>query len=104
LAGADGGLFGFGDAHFLGNSYTDGESASIRDSVVGISASPEGEGYWMVTSAGKVLTFGAARTDGDILTAGLGGGLRGPVVGIVAELLQAVPLSAGAARNIERGR
>ena len=54
LAAADGGIFAFGDAEFLG-------AEANRDrpvDVTGIAASPDGQGYWLSTIDGKVIPFG----------------------------------------------
>jgi hypothetical protein len=51
---ADGGLFNFGDAPFLG-------SAGDRNQpVAGMAASPTGHGYWLAGAVGTVFPFGDA--------------------------------------------
>jgi hypothetical protein len=56
MVGADGGIFTFGDAVFLGSA----ANADIGAAVVGIASTPDGAGYWMVAATGGVLTFGDA--------------------------------------------
>jgi hypothetical protein len=54
LVAADGGLFNFGAAPFLG-------SAGDRNQpVAGVAGSPTGHGYWLAGSVGKIFTFGDA--------------------------------------------
>ena len=55
LVAADGGIFTFGDAPFLGSA-----AASRPSSVVGMAATPSGNGYWLVDAAGEVFSFGDA--------------------------------------------
>jgi beta-lactamase class A/ribosomal protein L24E len=56
LVGANGGVLGFGDAHYYGS--TGGKPRRSR--VTGIAATPDGGGYWLVGSDGTVLSFGDA--------------------------------------------
>ncbi len=55
LAAADGGVFAFGDAPFLGAA-TGGLSAPA----VQLEPTPSGRGYWVLSSAGEVVAFGDA--------------------------------------------
>jgi len=69
LGAADGGVFSFGSAPFEGNLYTDGftglsGSRPLNKPVVGISADPQGDGYWLVAADGGVFTFGDAPFQG----------------------------------------
>ena len=50
LAAADGGVFGFGDAHFHGDTYTIGKERSLAAPVVGVAATPDGGGYWLAAA------------------------------------------------------
>ena len=52
----------------------------MNSPVVGMAATPDGNGYWLVAADGGVFTFGAARFFGSM------GGQRlsGPVVGMAA--------------------
>jgi len=53
---ADGGVFNFGDAGFLGS-----EGGRVLSApVVGMAATPSGRGYWMVARDGGVFNFGDA--------------------------------------------
>ena len=60
LTAPDGGVFGFGKAHFFGSA----ASHRLAAPVVGIAATPSGEGYWLVASDGGVFSFGDARIRG----------------------------------------
>jgi hypothetical protein len=53
---ADGGIFSFGDAQFFGST----GAVTLNQPIVGMAASPTGQGYWFVASDGGVFTFGDA--------------------------------------------
>jgi uncharacterized protein DUF3152 len=55
IAGADGGVFAFGDAPFRGRP-----EGPLNQPVVGIAGSPSGQGYWLVAADGGVFAFGDA--------------------------------------------
>ena len=59
LVAADGGVFGFGDAGFYGNTYTIGLENELTKPMVGMAAMPDGKGYWLVAADGGV--FGVRR-------------------------------------------
>ncbi len=76
LAAADGGVFSYGDAHFLGSM----GGARLNRPTVGIAATPTGKGYWLVASDGGIFSYGDARFLGS-----MGGArLNRPIVGIAA--------------------
>jgi hypothetical protein len=56
LAGADGGVFTFGDAGFYGSM----AQVRLAAQIVGMVAAPGGQGYWLVGADGGVFTFGDA--------------------------------------------
>ena len=71
---SDGGIFAFGDAGYFGS--TGGQI--LRKPVVGIAASPDGEGYWEVASDGGIFSFGSTSFAGS-----MGGHLLdAPIVGM----------------------
>ena len=74
--GADGGVFTFGDAAFEGSL----GDLTLNAPIVGITATPDGRGYWLVGADGGVFTFGDAPFEGSLgnLT------LNAPIVGISA--------------------
>jgi len=73
---ADGGVFNFGSASFLGSL----GAIRLTEPIVGIAAHPSGDGYWLVASDGGVFAFGSAPFLGS-----LGGlALDEPIVGIAA--------------------
>jgi hypothetical protein len=74
LVASDGGIFSFGDARFLGST----GGMRLNRPIVGMAASPSGQGYWLVASDGGIFTFGDAVFHG---SAG-DRGLPGQVVGI----------------------
>jgi N-acetylmuramoyl-L-alanine amidase len=76
LVAADGGVFTFGDAKFLGSE----GGAQLAAPVVGMAATPDGGGYWLVAADGGVFTFGDAKFFGST------GALRlnAPIVGMAA--------------------
>lgn len=76
MVASDGGMFAFGDAGFLGSAAT----LPLRQPIVGMAATPDGGGYWLVASDGGVFTYGDAAFSGS--TAGLP--LASPIVGLGA--------------------
>ena len=73
---SDGGLFAFGDAKFYGSM----GGQHLNQPVVGIAATPDGQGYWEVASDGGLFAFGDAKFYGS-----MGGQhLNQPVVGIAS--------------------
>jgi len=71
---ADGGVFSFGDASFHGST----GSIQLNQPIVGMAATPTGNGYWLVAADGGVFSFGDASFEGS------DGGSSGtaPAVGI----------------------
>ena len=69
-------VLAFGDAPFLGST---GDFA-LDPALIGLAASPTGDGYWLAAADGSVFAFGDARFAGSM--AGLR--LLEPVVGIAA--------------------
>jgi hypothetical protein len=67
-------VFSFGDA----TPYGSAEPFHLKFPVVGIAATPDGKGYWLVASDGGVFCFGDARFYGS--DAGKTGGL--PAIGL----------------------
>ncbi len=76
LVASDGGVFGYGDAHFYGSA----GSVRLAAPVVGMAATPSGRGYWLVASDGGVFGYGDARFHGSPA-----GKVRAPVVGIAVQ-------------------
>ena len=76
LAAADGGVFSFGNARFLGSM----GATSLAEPVVALATTPDGLGYWETAADGGVFAFGDARYMG-----GMGGHpILAPVVGMAA--------------------
>jgi hypothetical protein len=78
LAGADGGVFNFGSAQFHGNTYSDGLTGltgahPLAAPIVGIAATPNGQGYWLVGADGGVFNFGDAPFHGSTYSDGVTG-------------------------------
>ena len=74
--GADGSVVAFGDAGSHG-SWSGGRLAAP---IVGISASPDGRGYWLVGADGGVFAYGDASFEGSAAMLRL----DRPVVGMMA--------------------
>ena len=74
LAGADGGVFAFGQAQYYGGLGT----TRLNRPVVAMASSPTGRGYWLAAADGGVFAFGDARYWGSMGRARL----NSPVVGI----------------------
>src|SRR5207253_4946701 len=74
LAGADGGIFTFGDAPFAGSA----GGLRLAGPVVSVAASPRGLGYWLVGADGGIFSYGDAGFAGSL------GGLRlaAPIVAL----------------------
>ena len=76
LAGADGGVFSFGDAAFHGSA----GGLHLAAPIVGMAVTPDGAGYWLVGADGGVFSFGDAAFHGSA------GGLHlaAPIVGMAS--------------------
>ena len=71
LAQAGGGVYSYGDAPFLGSTYSEGLSGlsgprPLAAPIVGITAAPSGKGYWLVGADGGVFAFGDAGFYGNV--------------------------------------
>ena len=73
---SDGGIFGFGDASFLGSM----GGKALDAPIVGMAATPDGHGYWEVASDGGIFGFG----DASFLGSMGGKALDAPIVGMAA--------------------
>jgi peptidoglycan hydrolase-like protein with peptidoglycan-binding domain len=73
---ADGGVFAFGAAPFLGSL----GDKHLSSPIVGMAASPSGAGYWLAAADGGVFAFG----DAAYLGAPTGSALHGAVVGVAS--------------------
>ncbi|MCU1427023.1 MAG: Esterase [Actinomycetia bacterium] len=62
LAGADGGVFAFGNARFRGSL----AALRLDAPVVGLASAAGGNGYWLVAADGGVFAFGSARFAGSL--------------------------------------
>ena len=69
-------LFTLGDAGFYGDTI----GAALNKPIVGMAATPDGAGYWMVAADGGIFSFGDAGFYGS--TGGLA--LNQPIVGMAA--------------------
>jgi hypothetical protein len=78
MVASDGGIFSYGDAQFYGSA-----ASTPGQDIVGMAATPDGQGYWEVSTTGRVFTFGDATPAGDIPSLGLH--LNGPIVGITPD-------------------
>jgi len=78
LAGADGGLFAYGNAAYDGSIPADGVHV---DDIVGVAPTPDDRGYWMAGADGGVFAFGDAAFHGSM------GGRRlgAPIVAMAAD-------------------
>jgi hypothetical protein len=76
LVAADGGVFSFGDAPFLGGL----AGARLNAPITGMAATPDGAGYWLAGGDGGVFSFGRAPFLGGVS----GQPLKGRVVGVTS--------------------
>jgi len=91
----DGTVTAHDGAKFYGDTYTDGitglgGSHPLNAPIVGIAATSNGQGYWLVAADGGVFDFGNAQFHGSTYTYGITGlsgshPLNAPVVGIVGD-------------------
>ena len=56
MVGADGGVFTYGDAAFYGSA----GNVHLNAPIVGMAATSDGKGYWLVASDGGVFAYGDA--------------------------------------------
>jgi hypothetical protein len=59
LVGADGGVFAYGNAPYLGSEGA-GQAVGSGPTIAGMAATPSGKGYWLVSTSGQVFAFGDA--------------------------------------------
>ena len=71
---SDGGVFSYGSARFFGSA----GGLKLNKPIVGISATPDGKGYWLTASDGGVFNYG----DATFLGSAGGIKLNQPVVGM----------------------
>ena len=83
LAGADGGVFNYGQAGFYGSA----GSVPLNNPIVGFVPTRTAAGYWMVASDGGIFAFG----DAPFLGSMGGKPLNQPVVGMTAVTRTDVP-------------
>jgi hypothetical protein len=76
FAAADGGVFNFGSAAYLGSA----GGVALKAPIVGMAVTPDGAGYWLVASDGGVFSYG------DAVFYGSAGALHlaAPIVGMAA--------------------
>jgi Tol biopolymer transport system component len=77
LVGADGGVFAYGSAPFLGST----GGLKLAAPVLGMAATTTGRGYWLLAADGGVFSFGDAPFFGSMAATGK---LKGAIVGITA--------------------
>ena len=73
---SEGGIFAFGDAVFRGST----GAIALNRPIVGMAATPSGNGYWLVASDGGIFAFGDAVFRGS--TGAIA--LNRPIVGMAA--------------------
>lgn len=95
MVSKSGRVYSFGNAHFYGDTYTDGitgltGSKPLNAPIVGGAPTANGKGYWLVAADGGVFNFGDASFHGSTYTYGITGlsgsrPLNAPIVGMVAD-------------------
>ena len=76
MVSADGGVFNFGSAVQYGSA----AGLKLNKPVVGISATPDGKGYWLTSADGGIFNYG----DATFLGSAGGIKLNQPVVGMTS--------------------
>jgi len=79
LVGADGSVYAFGDAQYLGGM----GGQQLNQPIVGMSVAADGRGYWLVGADGGIFAFGTATYDGGLAFTNANA-LPKPIVGIAA--------------------
>jgi hypothetical protein len=79
LVAADGGLFSFGNAGYLGS--VPGQGIAGQPPIVGLSPTPDGGGYWIAGAGGSVYAYGNAAYFGSIGSTRL----VAPIVAVAAD-------------------
>ncbi|MCK4178033.1 hypothetical protein, partial [Aciditerrimonas ferrireducens] len=60
MVGADGGVFAFGNAPYLGSLPGIGVQLPAGDPAQAVAPTQDGQGYWLITKDGQMYTFGDA--------------------------------------------
>ena len=60
MVASDGGIFSYGDAAFYGST----GGTPLNKPIVGMTASPDGKGYWLAASDGGIFNYGDAAFEG----------------------------------------
>ena len=89
LAGADGGVFSYGDAKFFGSM----AGLPLNKPIVGIVSTADGNGYWLIGADGGVFAFGDAAAPSSNPLPGMK--LNAPVVGAARAGTSGLELTAG---------
>lgn len=89
LAGADGGVFSYGDAKFFGSM----AGRPLNKPIVGIVSTADGNGYWLIGADGGVFAFGDAAAPSSNPLPGMK--LNAPVVGAARAGTSGLELTAG---------
>jgi hypothetical protein len=92
LAGADGGVFSYGSAPFVGSA----AGLHLNRPIVAAAATPDHRGYWLVAADGGVFAFGDARYAGSVPGLGLApAGTPGPAPHLSSPIVGVVPSAGG---------
>ena len=84
MVGADGGVFAFGDAVYLGSVPEVLPGVTLNAPIVAITVTGSNQGYRMVAADGGMFNFGDARYFGSVPEVLPGVPLAGPVIDMVA--------------------
>jgi hypothetical protein len=83
LVGANGTVYGFGDAHYRGSCLQANSGCKGISDIVGI-ADAGSSGYWLVSQNGRVFSFGAVKSHGSCGQAASGCAGAHNVIGIAS--------------------
>jgi hypothetical protein len=85
MAGADGGVFAFGDAPFFGSLPAASPPVTVQAPIIALAPTPGGRGYWMAGADGGVFAFGDGKYLGSLPALGISLPTDGQISALAAQ-------------------